>query len=115
MSPTPCKAEEIHDFDEVPGPCLYSIQRNVVLENDLETLLSRAVELLKREICDDLLSAGFYNSIHHPSKAVLGISVNALAVYDWELLMARLQDTMSSSEVVIIRSRHHDCPCQRTY
>lgn len=102
MSSTPCKAEEINDFDEVPRPCLYSIQRDVVLENDLETLLSRAVELLEREIGRDLLSAGFYNSIHHPSKAVLGVSVNALAVYDWELLGARLHDTMSSFEFVIM-------------
>lgn len=102
MSSTPCKAEDVNDFDEVPGPCLYSIQRNVVLENDLETLLARAVEFLKREIGNDLLSAGFYNSIHHPSKSVLGVSVNALAVYDWELLKTRLHDTMSSSEVVIM-------------
>jgi hypothetical protein len=77
------------------------IHRKDVLENDLEIILPRAAALLDHELGDSLVSVGFCNSIHHPSKLVLGIRIKALAIHDWDLLKTLLQDELSSMIVVM--------------
>jgi hypothetical protein len=101
MSPTPCKIEEYIDDEQLYGPGLYSIQRAVVLDNNLEVLLALTVEVLHHELGDNLLSVGFYNSVLHSEKVVLGVRVKALSTHDWTTLEARLA-AMLESEIVVM-------------
>jgi hypothetical protein len=101
MNPTPCKIEEYIGDEQLYGPGLYSIPRNIVLNNNLEVLLPRTVELLHHELSDNLLSVGFYNSVLHPGKVILGTRVMALSTHDWTTLEARLADVLDS-EIVIM-------------
>jgi hypothetical protein len=72
-----------------------------VLNNNLEGLLPLAVELLHHELSDNLLSVGFYNSVLHSEKVVLGVRVKALNTHNWTTLKARLEDVLNS-EIVIM-------------
>jgi hypothetical protein len=101
MSPTPYKIEDFIGDEQLHGPSLYSIQRAVVLNNDLELLLPLAVKLLHHELNDNLLSVGFYNSVLHSEKVVLGVRVEALITHDWKTLEARLADVLNSEIVVM--------------
>ena len=101
MCPTIHKADELNQIDEQSNPCLYSIQRKVVLDNNLEILLPHAVELLACKIGDNILSVKFYNSIHHSLKIVLGVRVKPLDVYDWSTFRSHLKNILSSHMVVM--------------
>jgi hypothetical protein len=101
MSLTPCKIEEYIGDEQLYGPGLYSIPRKIVLNNNLEVLLPLAVEILHYGVGDNLLSVGFYNSVLHPGKVILGTRVKALSTHDWTTLEARLADVLDS-EIVIM-------------
>ncbi|KAH0287850.1 hypothetical protein M436DRAFT_81508 [Aureobasidium namibiae CBS 147.97] len=86
----------------VAGPCLYSIERQVVVQKNLEDHLTQAVRILKNNVDDDLLTAGFYNSIFHKDKSVLGIRVKALAKRDWSKVYNELTMALPSSVSIMI-------------
>jgi hypothetical protein len=82
--------EQVHQH-LLGGPGIHCVQRQTIVENNLEEHLWRTCNLFNGEISRDFLTAGLYNSVFYKGKVVLLISVKALATHDWHALMSQLE------------------------
>jgi hypothetical protein len=84
------KCEQVHQH-LLGRPVIYCVQRQTIVENNLEEHLWRTCSLFNGEISRDFLTAGLCNSVFYKGRVVLLISVKALATHDWVALRSRLE------------------------